>query len=354
MEHNLANQQQQAPLQQGAAAVDARYLAENIRRYLEKLKPYQGDKRGLAPFIRAIEKITPLMTNLDLLDAALRFEQILSKLEGKAANILSEYPENWPQVRALLIRSFVDKRDIGDLLIDLERIQFRGSIQDTFSVIQTALTDILNKIELSPVDALCEERISSIKNRAFIHFRNILPEPCISAIVGRGDVCDIYRAIELLDEHKLMHLTYDRPRFSRNSGYNNNNYNNTPRNNNSNQNSFRNKENSNNNTGFSQNTNQTQNKTPFNNYNSNSNNNNNNNHFSNPRQNYRQPFPQQYNSRQPNQQNPNRGHGNNSGNNSGNSRQTSSGLNRVHEPMETENFHILASEDSDPDYRSFE
>lgn len=215
-------QQQQTPMQKAAAAADVRYLADNIRRYIDRLKPYTGDKKGLAPFIRSIEKITPLIGNLDFLDSALRFEQILGKLEGEATSILSEHPETWPQVRALLIRSFVEKRDVGDLLIELERIKFEVSIDQTFKLIQSALTNILDKVELSPVDPLREERIKSIKHRAFIHFRNILPEACISAIAGRSNICNIYQAIELLDEHKLMHLTHNRAHFLPNNSIDDN------------------------------------------------------------------------------------------------------------------------------------
>lgn len=201
-------------------------LPTTVRTYLETVKPYSGEKEDLVRFISAIEKIVPVMGKLDELETMLRFEQVLGKIVGEAKKILTEKPESWEDVRKLLIRSFSEKRDIGTLLLQLEQIQYQGSIQSTFSAIQRAMNMMLDKIELSPADPLKEERRGTVKQNSFRHFERLLSEPCRAALAGK-DCHDIYTAMETLDQrgylrddhianHSNFRSSGSRPQFKNN------------------------------------------------------------------------------------------------------------------------------------------
>ena len=107
-------------------------------------------------------------------------------------------------MKKLIIRSFSDPESLGTLQDRVEVIKFNDSIQRTFSNIQYALMRVLDKITLSSDEPqLKEDRIRHAKERAYRHFRSIIPESCKAAVTGR-QCKDIHEAMNVLTEEGLL------------------------------------------------------------------------------------------------------------------------------------------------------
>lgn len=334
------------------------------RTHLEGIKPFSGKKTELAQFIKSVEKILPEVYKLEPLEASLRFDQIQNKLTGAAHNVLSEEPETWEDLRKLLIRAFGEKRNLGTLRLDLQQIQFQGTIESTFQAIQAAMKVMIDKISLRPEDPTKSQDKETVKHDAYMHFRNIIPQACIAALTAR--LCnDMYTAMEILDKEQLLELSFsdhelrNKNRMSVNQqqkkNFNSNNY-------------RRGSNNFSDNSRYQQDNAQNQNHGQNNNSYQNNGYDRNSGYFARNSNNYRNPpinnadNSRQYTSQNnPNYNRPQQYNNNNNSNNSGNSRQTvsrhnpvasnnypDSGMNRVHEPMvhynQEANFPTPASE----------
>ena len=324
--------------------------AASVRTFLDTVNPFRGECTDVVRFIRAIDSVASEISELPHLETILRFEQIRNLLHGRAKCILRDDPPTWEDMKKLIIRSFSDPESLGTLQDRVEVIKFNDSIQRTFSNIQYALMRVLDKITLSSDEPqLKEDRIRHAKERAYRHFRSIIPECCKAAVTGR-QCKDIHEAMNVLTEEGLLNETFNyqiphSPRFNSNQnrrnsphspnfnnfhGSNNNrNYNNNQYfdrfRNNGNSGSFRNNHRSGNFSGNSR-----QPSSQIRNYNG----------YSNrpmeqsvPRRQITYPQPQVF-TRFPQITYPD------------------SGLQRVHEPMETENFCIQASEKRITNYPS--
>lgn len=342
-----------------APAVDSN-PSSIVRTYIAGIRPYHGECEDLVRFLSEVDDIVPTLAILSDLEIMIRFKQILSKLEGKAYSILIEKPQTWDEAKTLLIRAFSDNTDLGTMIIQMERIFYQGSIQATYEKILAAQIRIIHKIELS--NDPMEEKILFIrtcKRRAFMQLRKILPQAAQGALTSRG--CDsISEAIQILHQEEFLNYNsfysdrkipqYNDNRNNRNfqnknfqndsRNFRNNSQQSSPNNSNSNQknsnmnqhNSNRNNPNRNSNFERSNNNNNKRNFQNNNNFNRRNDNRNqfNRNNFHNQNSHRQNNFQRHYENHQ---QQPNQSQG--------------SGLNRVHEPMEIENFQILASEQTD-------
>ena len=134
----------------------------------------------------------------------LAFEQIKIKLVGNTKCILREYPQSWKELKSLLIRSYSDQDSLGSLQDQLEQIKFDKNILSTFQSIQQSLAKILDKIHLSGEEDIMKiDRTRHAKERAYRHFRSIIPESCKACL--NGNRCqDIYSAIDILTQEGLL------------------------------------------------------------------------------------------------------------------------------------------------------
>ena len=315
----------------------------SVRLYLDSVPNFTGDYNDVVRFINSIESITGTLNELPQLDQLLRFEQVKNKLQGRARCLLQENPSDWPTLKPLIVRSFSNQLILGTLQDYVEKIKFTQNILTTFNLIQQALSKVLDSIELSSEEETLKcDRIRHSKERAYRHFRSLIPENCKAAL--NGHLCrDIHAAINVLKQEGLLNELH--PSLYGHQGRSNNNLSNFRPNHRDHHNQH----------SYSQ-PQQQRYSAPIN-----------------PRVRENHPG----NSRRPDN-NFNR-HGGHSGqfrqnhfnnnrydNHSGNSRRSfnnqfnrqnnypDSGLQRVHEPMETENFCIRASGTRDGNYRLLE
>lgn len=200
------------------------YTASSVRTYLDSVTAFKGDPTDLVRFLKAIETIQEAMAELPILEATLRLEPLKNKLEGRTRSILRENSDNWNDIKSLLIRPFSDQRSLGELHDNLEKIKFNNNIQTTFSAVQFALTRVLDKIELSDDDrVLKSDRIGHAKERAYCHFRSLIPENCKASLNGNTcrnvhDAMNILKAEGLLNEN--FHQQNNNPRNQNRGFYN--------------------------------------------------------------------------------------------------------------------------------------
>lgn len=317
------------------------YKSNRVIAYLDTTAAFTGDSTDLLRFITAIEHITPTLVELPDLDATLRFQQILTKLQGKAKLIANKQLTSWSEVKVELVRSFTDPRSLGELQDQIEKLHFANNIQSTYNAVSKALTRVMDKISLGTEnDAIKEERKRYAGERAYRHFRSIIPESCKASL--NGHKCnDVDEAIRILAAEGLLNERFNQyqpPPTQHNSGKNNRRFNN----------------NNNSNNSYNKSQNDGQSNSPNNNNNNDRNQDNNHQQqqqFDRNSGNSRRSF----NSRQnkfSQQQSGHRGYGKTRGD--GN--YPDSGMNRVHEPMEVEqaNFHLQASRNRDRNYLSSE
>lgn len=190
----IAAQQQQQQYQQ----------SQSVRSYLTNVAEFQGNSEELVNFISSIDKISPVIDSLSELEKLLAFEQIKIKLVGNTKCILREYPQCWKELKSLLIRSYSDQDSLGSLQDQLEEIRFDKNILSTFQLIQQSLSKILDKIHLSGDEETMKiDRTRHAKERAYRHFRSIIPESCKACL--NGNRCqDIYGAINILTQEGLL------------------------------------------------------------------------------------------------------------------------------------------------------
>lgn len=176
-----------------------------VRTYIAGIRPFIGEFSDLVRFLTEIEDITPTLSTLSELEIHIRFKQILSKLEGPARDILQENPERWDQVRNLLIRTYSDPLDLGTQILQMERINFTHSILQTYQLLRTAQTRMVDKITLSH-DTIEEKELmkSTVKRKTYLQFRKSLPQACQGALTNRG-CTTLLDAIQVLQEEDFIH-----------------------------------------------------------------------------------------------------------------------------------------------------
>lgn len=85
-------------------------------RYLNGLKPYNGNRDELFTFIDLVNRIFPLLTEYEELAQNIFFDIIKSKLEGKAreASQINYRINTWVDLRNMLCNHFGDRLTRGD------------------------------------------------------------------------------------------------------------------------------------------------------------------------------------------------------------------------------------------------
>ena len=137
MEQILIQQLQMQQERYNAEIIAA--TSSSVRSFLSTVPAFRGDSTELVRFIQSIDTVSEEISKLPRLDATLKFEQIKNLLQGQAKCILRENPSTWEEIKVLLIRSFSDPESLGFLQDKVEKINFQGSIQKTFSSVQYCL-----------------------------------------------------------------------------------------------------------------------------------------------------------------------------------------------------------------------
>lgn len=90
-------------------------------KYLEKVRPYDGDASGLTNFISTIDTIVPTMIRYNEQAQRIFYNIINSKLTGNARIILEINCTNttWAGLKIILNDNFGEKRNIFQLVDDL-------------------------------------------------------------------------------------------------------------------------------------------------------------------------------------------------------------------------------------------
>lgn len=169
------------------------------------IKPFDGDKTRLSPFLKNCENALNLASTSQ---QNILFKYILSQLEGKAEAACSlKIFDNWPELKQFLRSTFGETKHRDHLLLDLQNCKLKPneSITQYSLRVETYLTRLQTDITHSTRDhSEIKGRIASTEDLALHTFLLGLPTN-ISTILRCRNPSSLQEAIDLAcQEEKLQ------------------------------------------------------------------------------------------------------------------------------------------------------
>lgn len=173
---------------------------------IKETTPFDGKFYELSGFIKAIERLQPLVEGLSPEDTQMVFACILNTLKGKASRVvLREQPKDWPAIKAILIDEFGDRAPISTLILSTNKIAFEGNISSFISKIKDHIFRVRNKLALSDLSQTKENfLLEELNSSALNNLMEKLPVD-IRALLFANNVKDFTSAVEVLKNNNVLH-----------------------------------------------------------------------------------------------------------------------------------------------------
>lgn len=199
----------EAQLQANLQLQNQLILNEEIRRNsqtcfnaVERLAPFDGNRKRLMDFVTTIDGLTPTLNTLSEAEKATILCNIKSKLEGRAFDtVLAQTGNvtNWPDIKQCLIQNFGEHTPINVLEERLRAVRFTSNVKNLYEECIKNQSRIMNAYLLQ--GTLTDANTARINTLALQTFRTNLPEPVKSIIYVRNpeDIRSAFQIIQAAD-----------------------------------------------------------------------------------------------------------------------------------------------------------
>lgn len=121
-----------------------------IMQNLKLVHPFNGRSDRLGLYVTSIESILPNIARMAADDRVLFFNCILRTLDGAALEVVRrEQPENWTSLKELLISEFGEHCSISQLILSINKIKFKGNVKRLCEDVNNLVCRINDAISLS-------------------------------------------------------------------------------------------------------------------------------------------------------------------------------------------------------------
>lgn len=121
-----------------------------VMQNLKLVHPFDGRSDRLGLYVSSVESILPNIARMAVDDRVLFFNCILRTLDGAALDVVRrERPEDWASLKELLINEFGEHCSISQLILNMNKIKFKGNVKRLYEEVNNLVCRINDAISLS-------------------------------------------------------------------------------------------------------------------------------------------------------------------------------------------------------------
>lgn len=214
----------------------------NVPDAFKNLPSFNGNSHELHGFIKAVNSVSPYLTNAPAHVRPFWFATVRNKITGTASDRLRLYgePETWESIRTCLLLHFSDHRDTRTLYNQLNLLKHTGDIQSFYDKILELVATLNDKARVEHANNAAARQSTIDRNIAegLTVFMTGLREPFKTILMSRNPptLNEAYSiAMQIQPEmnkpnkpyqpdNNYRHNNYNNPKYNTNRFSNTNNY----------------------------------------------------------------------------------------------------------------------------------